>query len=966
MSVRSTIPLHRMPRIFAVLLVTVLLLHGAAASAGGNFNLNTDLMRSRLEHQYYRGLAVILGLAEEKSNAITDKWKEDAAAYGIVLAFLRNNPKAMALFKAEVKAGKSPKEALRKAVTEAGDGTPFAKFAITANKYVGPEVQEIYTNLKAAAARAKGRLEALTAVAEKAKDIEDKAEFVQLLRDYGLSGSGIDSLEALEKRLGNIRKVLESPIGTYWGMYETIYKGVEGKEPGGRVLAMFTLFDETAGNLPILGEFVHLYMETAKKMLEATLRLKNKIAQWDMGCVGAGTHGVTIAQNAPGVAFKYPGTACPETGIKNLYVDFEDPDLLYFWTGKKWVKAPDGHGGTEAIKRIMAMLKGVANVRPGTKADVPAAFAFYGVPGGFREAESAALTLYYDIGHRWRRLKDVLAGFDIPKARVIDILETRSGVGAGFDAYLEKHFSLRKNEMLFVYRYVLSALGSGEEISRHREILASLQAFHPKVIVGRLDLPDGLDLAGVTPAFNFSEGEGVLVEDKRISLAERSFRLVLFGGQGSRLTYDIQLGELRSRPLVVATWRRMLTPQRAIFDAELEVSLTMPARIEFGQKVEMRGQIAGGAEPPYKMTWRVDGKPAGQQDVEGKRFTIPVRFDTAGLHDFEVSVTDGRGYRGGNRVEIPVAFRLTTTTRSSADKGGQLVVIVGVKGGSGAYSIKWASDDGQKYQTESGRNRFFKKFSDPKQRTLKWVDVVVFDHETRIEVPVRIELEPTMPLGLALRMEKTTLEPGEKTYLIANIEGGEPDFTLQLYINGRLRQSQTVRTRRVRVPVAFQEEGTYRIGAKASSERGISPVKSVTITVARPPAETSAFDGTYSGDGNYQVFGYTPLSPNKRSLVREVKDTRLVLTIKGKQVVGIFKGKVETLLYQEVMPFECKANGTINRKGDISLPLVCTDLTAPEYSFRGSINGQVAGNGFRGSWGFELSRGGGKWRVVKQ
>jgi len=976
---------------FALVLgLVVLLMAGSGAFASGRFTLDRGLLRAKLEQKYYEGLEAALGLIEEKSNEITDKWTEDGA-YTLMAGFLHANPKAMAIFKAELRAGKSPKQALKTAVAKEGNGTPFSALS-KVDKYVGPQVQAIYGDLKKVATRAKARLAALSAVADQAADIKDPAEFSKLLREYGLGGAGIDSFEVLEKRLSTVRNVLESPIGTYWGLFQTVYKGVEGKEPGGRASAMFTLMDETAGNLPILGEFVHLYMEMAKELLAATLRLKKKIAQWDMGCVGTGTHGVTIAQNARGVAFNYPGTACPEVDIKDLYVDFSNPELLYFWTGKAWLKAPSGIGGAPAIVRILAMLKAVAKVRPGTRADVPAAFGVFGIKGGFTKTQSAAETLYFDIQNRWKRLKQALANLDIPQARIIPILENRSGAGAGFDSYLDNHFSLDKNQILFVYRYVLSRMGNGAMIRKNLDILAKLGAFHPTVILGTLDIPEGLDLAGVTPVFDITAKQGILIEQQSISLGARKFRLVLFGDSGMRFGYQIGLGELRSKPLEVTNWNNMLIPQHAVFKAGLNVSLRLPKRVEIGQDIAVHGQIGAAAKPPFQLRWWVDGNPAGARTLNTPEFSIPQVFATAGLHDFEVSVTDKRGFEGGERTDIPVAFQLSSKTTSSPDKGGQRVVIIAVKGARGAYTVTWTSSDGQKFKTEQSRDRFFQRFADAGQSTLKWVDVSVFDHASRIEVPLRVNMGAAPPLQVTMRASPASITVGEGTTLAIGITGGKPDFDLAVYTDGRLVWNKSSRQRDNTATIIPGPPGVHEIRVVVRDQSGLRAQTTTKITVAKaskpdavgagagagvtpsPSAQPASNRSmSFLGDADFEDYTVLPVAPldgdftpstdpADRILDGAMRNTRIEITIRGAAITGRFSGLEIVSGFK--FRFDCMLSGKYSPDQSVLMDMACKRPDNPEINFTGLMSGKRDGRGLKGEWQFGGGMDGGKWRAL--
>lgn len=960
-----------------------------AATALPKFNIDRGLLKAKLEDQYYLGLKALVGKAEAKANEISDQWKEDVT-YQALAFLIRKNPKTYKIFKDQLKAGKSARQAMRKAIDgtpekdvqkaikAAGGGIPLAILK-SVDKLLKSESLTIYNNLKKIAEDSRKRLNDLVKAADRFKSVPDQATFTKLIKEYGLSGSGIDSFEALEKRLSGIKSAIESPLGSYFSLYQTIYQGVEGKQLGDRATALFTLLDETAGNLPVLGKFVSLYMEMAKELLAATLRLRTAFAKWDMGCVGTATHGITISKS---LKFTFPGTACPEGKVKGLYVDFSNPDVLYYWSGKEWQKAPDGKGGLPAIRDIMTLLKAVNLSQAEVKSGVPAAFRFYGVATGFAKVSKEAAELYSNIAGTWSRFKTIMKTFDISGPRAVEILEARSGMQPGFNAYLEKHFLLKKNRDIFIYRYVISMLGDGKAAQRHKDTLAVLKRFRPKVVSGKLELPEGIGLAGITPALDITGQTGVLVEQQQISLASRTYRIVMFGGPESRLEYSVVYGPFRSNVLAVENWAKLFIKHRAIIKAALGVKLALPERMEIDQTITIKGRIepaVGADNTRFQLNWLVDGKPAGSRAIDGTGFSIALSFAKAGVHDFEVEVVDGNGIFGGERADLNVAFKVEVKLNGSPDDGGKLVATVKILGGSGAYRVNWRTDTGVAVSKDVGRNRFFQKLDDSGASKISWIDLTVFDKSSRIEVPVRVDVDGAVPMEVSLVAAQATLKNGESTKITASINAGLPEYALVFYAGGKVVGRQKTSAKTAGLVLRFDQPGNYPLRVIVSDRSGEVSEASTTVIVEKikkpepvqpkiedKPAPVTA--QVYSGVLDHKTYMQTFPKPAKKSLARETVNSKLRFIIDGTNVTGIFKGKILNLLYSDDVDllFNCNASGPYNPDTEkIRLKLTCRNLKM-NSEFAGFLQGKKVGDGFSGKWGFDLSRGGGPWTAVEQ
>jgi len=234
-----------------------------------------------------------------------------------------------------------------------------------------------------------------------------------------------------------------------------------------------------------------------------------------------------------------------------------------------------------------------------------------GLPRGYKKSYVEAIEVHTGITRQWERQKQIMASFDIPPARVIKILEERTDIEQGFDAYLNDHF--KQHQDLFIYGYLESLAGQAIMAAMHWEIYDSLTNFRPKIVSGRLDIPDGLDLSTVNPSINIISNYDTLIEKQSISLAESKYGIVFWNPE-SRVEYQVVLGAFVSQNLVVDKWKSQFTNHLAVFKAALGVDLTLPPRMEVGQKFAISGKITPdpqSSDTDFRLTWFVDGEEAG-------------------------------------------------------------------------------------------------------------------------------------------------------------------------------------------------------------------------------------------------------------------------------------------------------------------------------------------------------------------
>ncbi len=919
------------------------------------------VMKAEIQKRIYEELENRIKKKVDDMNALTTEWGKNAS-FNAALQLLENNSRALELFKKARKEGKSPEQAFKIALRsdEIGDGSAL-QILKSFDAFVTSDGIAITRDLQNVATKAKSQLDAITKLAQKIEDAKDQKDFddnkdtyISAMKKFGING--LDEFEALEKRMTKIYNFTQNPLGKYSETFAIIQKGVQAENTGDRAVALFTLMEQSGSALPVLGNFIEMYAQVAKELLAATLRLRKAFSRWDMGCVGVGSYG--FVDGAMKKSFKFPGTltACPDGKIKGLYEDFNNPDVLFFWDGKLWHQAPNGTGGLLAIREIIAFLEKVKVRLPVAKSDVLSAFKYYGLPRGYKKSYVEAIEVHTGITRQWERQKQIMASFDIPPARVIKILEERTDIEQGFDAYLNDHF--KQHQDLFIYGYLESLAGQAIMAAMHWEIYDSLTNFRPKIVSGKLDIPDGLDLSTVNPSINIISNYDTLIEKQSISLAESKYGIVLFGNPESRVEYQVVLGAFVSQNLVVDKWKSQFTNHLAVFKAALGVDLTLPPRMEVGQKFAISGKITPdpqSSDTDFRLTWFVDGEEAGTKSVSGTDFSIPLEFAKAGNHDFEVAVVDEGGISGGERTDLPVAFLINTELITGED--GNLTVKVKIVGGVGEYDVSWRTDTGITASKTTGRSRFFQRFKDGGANTINQIDLTVFDKSSRIEVTVPIELEGPIPVQVKLKADPAVLDPGEKVGLTATILEGVPDFKLVFFVNGDEVGNRTTAKQTQQVKLKLYDPGDYSIRVVVTDSEGQTAEDSAAVTVNQPVEEAeeeptgdnTALEGSFQGSmTGRQIYD--------GEVYARVRNGRISFSISGTKVIGKVSGQLS--FEGNVNNYQGRVTGTYYPETGILQAVINGSWSGGIGVYgsdtSGTITAEASGvqnqNGFSGTW----------------
>jgi hypothetical protein len=973
----------------ALVLIAVIMVQFAAAGQMAAQTFNAVQMNSQIEDMIYEELEKRIKGQFDDVNAKTKEWGQNAA-FRATLQYFGKDSKAKELFLSARKDGKTPEQAFRLALKTVDDDNALAILK-RFDAFVTSDGVAAVRDLQKVLSKGQSQIQNILKMSKEVEAAKDQDTYIALLKKYGVDG--IDDFEVLEKRLTKLHAFIQNPYGKYSEIFTTIQTGIEGKEPGTRALALFTLMENTGSAIPVLGSFIENYAAVAKELLNATLRLRKAFAKWDMGCVGSGSYGGIRERNdSMRSAFKYATTACPDGSIKGLYLDWNVAGLLYFWDGKKWHRSAQGSGGLEAMRQIIDFLSIIKKQQPVVKNDVLTAFKFYGLPNGYAKARAEALTVHTGITENWDRLRAIMVSFDIPKDRIIQILEEQAGIKAGFETYLDKHF--RTNQDIFVYLYLKSLTEGGFIASLHKDTFQRLRDFRPKIVLGSLELPDGLDLATVEPVIKINKSFAALVEKQSISLADKTYRIVLFGKPNAKVEYQVILGAFRSNVLTVDRWKNRFTQHRAVFKASLGVKLTLPDKIEVGQKVVVSGRITPDPQTPgdgFTLGWFVDGQKAGTKALSGEDFTIPLEFVQAGIHDFEVAVTDSGGISGGERADLPVAFKLEAELETGEDR--RLLVKVKITGGGGDYAVQWRTDTGISLSKNTSRSKFFQRFEDTGAKPIKWIDLTVFDKNSRIEVPWRINVEGGVPVAVKLAVEPAVLTAGEAAEVFVRVQDGSPDYNIVLYSNKRqIGERQTSATGELFAP-NFADPGEYQLRVVVTDSAGETANATATVTVKKPvikveDPEAEGLFATFAGNLDYKAFIEVPdemvatgepdenglyaveILSTRKLIDWQIVGSKLVFSIDGTAVSGRYTGERWNGTGagdNNKKAFDCNVIGDyIPATEKVALNLDCPgflgDVKGPPYV--GVMTGDRQGNKFSGIWYFTYY-GGGDWEATQ-
>lgn len=271
------------------------------------------------------------------------------------------------------------------------------------------ESSEIISSLQSLWGEAQGKLKSIVDASNKIQSMPD-ADYVKILQDHGLSGELIDKLENIE--VGGRAYIQDLTGGNLspeelYKMYTIIKTGMESDNPGHKIDALFSLGAEFGGKIPIIGKFVELYFKVAQEMNNAVGRLGKILRDRQQGCVGTGSTGHISSswedKRSKAFASQFPEQrACPadnRVGIyKDIYVNKYNVDIIYFWTGKKFVEGLK-HGGLSNVKAIIQWLR--SNGYHTKATDISFLAKAYNLPPGFdklnNNAEKAARDLQTEV-----------------------------------------------------------------------------------------------------------------------------------------------------------------------------------------------------------------------------------------------------------------------------------------------------------------------------------------------------------------------------------------------------------------------------------------------------------------------------------------------------------------------------------------------------------------------------------------
>lgn len=415
------------------------------------------------------------------------------------------------------------------------------------------------------------------------------------------------------------------------------------------------------------------------------------------------------------------------------------------------------------------------------------------------------------------------------------------------------------------------------------------------------------------------------------------------------LTSFTDLPFIRSTPVTEQTYLERKNA-RMRFMPKNNLSLSAPSPVEIGKRFSLRVKYVG---PSFVTgtTWWVDGEETGYNRSATGKFSIPLKFVTSGIHQVIVKSVDIYGQPHSRRVEIPVAFTMKVRSKTISKDGGQLALLVTVKGSSGPFKATYLTSDAQKIEAALDGNRRNQSIPDPGQDTIKWVDIVVEDTKNGYVVSRRVKLDD-VPVKVNLTAAKTKLKPSEKTSLGVDITGGKPVFGLFLYANGKMMQFQDLDGRKGRFSISFDTPGTYSISVKASSknisgEKITSRSQPVVLTVSEP--EISMAEGDFTGAFEGRQMNIADGA--------KMQNGQLSFSISGETVTG--RVTVQLVFYKTVNDFA----GNVTGRYDPSNGKLTAKIKGRWHGkgggglIFGSISGAQSAKGFTGRWHDEENSG---------
>lgn len=294
--------------------------------------------------------------------------------------------------------------------------------------------QEIIEGLSSLLKEGKEKISSINqAVAEvSASDVD--TDITDILEKYGLSGDWVFRFKELETNIKSIRQ----KYGDYYRAYSIISEGMNSKNPGNKIHALFILGSEFGGKIPVLGKFVELYFTVGLAYLDACSRLSESIRNREQYCVGAGAHaqiegwGEDLRSKIFSRSFPGSFSACPlgPSGIyRDIYknMDQGQGNRLYFWITdkKRFLEGNPGQAGETDIHEIVKWLR--KNRYPEKATSVEFLSRAYNTAPGFSAYRKKAEKLVEYIRSSIRFIDDRLGCCDQPAVK--DLIMNRGGAG---------------------------------------------------------------------------------------------------------------------------------------------------------------------------------------------------------------------------------------------------------------------------------------------------------------------------------------------------------------------------------------------------------------------------------------------------------------------------------------------------------------------------------------------------------
>ena len=289
--------------------------------------------------------------------------------------------------------------------------------------YFDKDSKAIIDNLNSLHKKTKNDLKKLTDAIDhigKAEEVEVKAEYMEMLKKYGISSSQFEKLENAEKEWRALKVKYGSHLGAAseaYEIYQIIQKGMSEGAPSAKVGAFFTLGKKLAGlgadseellvanpMLWLVANLANQLFTIGEELYNATNRLGGMINKnLNQGCVGEDTYGLeSPASNSQNGSFRrlFPHVtrACPISSdpkdevFSSVFVNIEANHEVYFWLDKRWIGGKvKEHRGRYDIDAIGRWLR--SEDRFEESKDLKAIIKFYNRDIGFTQYREEAVNV---------------------------------------------------------------------------------------------------------------------------------------------------------------------------------------------------------------------------------------------------------------------------------------------------------------------------------------------------------------------------------------------------------------------------------------------------------------------------------------------------------------------------------------------------------------------------------------------